>query len=468
MTPRAGKGITALLGVAAVGGLAGGLSAPRGDGFAEVLAAPAASRAYVTMRIEQTSRLELADTGRLPIRLKPRRGGSVTVTARLDAGAQQTVKLTRLRRTTLTRGRWKTVTLPITSAGRAALGGCPAGRIAVTVTERRSRTRRVTSAPLRLEAPACARFFGPRAVWNTELRPDAPLDPESGAVMEDLLSKVSAASRSQMPPTINTEAYSPPVYTVPATQPRVRVRLDRDAVDPALVSAFASVPLPDDAAPAPGTDGELVVWQPSTNTMWEFWRLRRGERGWLATWGGRLDDVSSGPGHFAEPQADWGTSASSLALAGGLITPRELREGRIDHALALAVPYTRAGVFSLPAQRTDGESPCPQAVPEGARLRLDPNLDIDALGLPPAVAALARAAQRYGIIVRDQADTLAFYAQSAVSLGTNPYPELFGGQAPYELLRSFPWSHLQLLRMDLRQERGAKPPLAGSELLPGC
>ena len=36
----------------------------------------------------------------------------------------------------------------------------------------------------------------------------------------------------------------------------------------------------------------------------------------------------------------------------------------------------RAGVFSWPAQRTDGLLDSPDAIPEGARFRLDPNLDI--------------------------------------------------------------------------------------------
>jgi hypothetical protein len=150
-----------------------------------------------------------------------------------------------------------------------------------------------------------------------------------------------------------------------------------------------------------------------------------------------------------------------------MITPRELREGEIDHALSLGVPRTRAGWFSLPAQRTDGESRCPHAVPEGARFRLDPALDVGALGLAPPVAALARAAQRYGIFVRDQSDAVAFYAQSAVSFRTDPYPAIFGGRPPYELLKSFPWSHLELAQMDLREMPGHEPPLLGP-LLGDC
>lgn len=85
-----------------------------------------------------------------------------------------------------------------------------------------------------------------------------------------------------------------------------------------------------------------MVWQPSTDTLWEFWQLRRDRDGWQASWGGRMDRVSSASGAYAPPHANWGATASSLALAGGVITPGELRRGRIDHALAIAIPRTRA------------------------------------------------------------------------------------------------------------------------------
>jgi hypothetical protein len=73
------------------------------------------------------------------------------------------------------------------------------------------------------------------------------------------------------------------------------------------------------------------------------------------------------------------------------------------------------------------------------------------------VATLAHAAQRYGIIVRDRSNAVAFAAQNANSLPWNPYPALFGGQSPSELLRQFPWSRLQLVRMELRQMPGQQP-----------
>jgi hypothetical protein len=452
------KSVAGALALAACGAaVVGGLAGARGD---------RRSPLPVKVRLATTERFDLLASNRLSVTLRTRRSGRVRVAPILRSGGLTTA-LGPTKSITLARGRTATLALPITTAGRAALEQCPVGRIGVRA---RGAAPRVTTRRLRLEAPACRRFFGRSAVWNTPLPDDATLDPESAEVTGDLLRKVDAGFRSDKPPTINTTEFTPPVYTVPADQPTVQVHLDRGPEsEPDMARAFAQVPLPPDATPAPGTDSELVVWQPATDTLWEFWRLRREHGQWLATWGGRLDDVSTGPGHFAAPHPRWGTSASSLALVGGMITPRELARGEIDHALSLGIPFTRAQFFSLPAQRTDGRSPCPYAPPEGARFRLDPAVDVDALGLPAPVAAMARAAQRYGIYVRDQSGAVSFYAQSTVSLPTDPYPLLFGDQEPWDLLRLFPWRHLQLVKMELREDPGDPPPvLGGPGILYGC
>jgi hypothetical protein len=423
----------------------------------------------VSVRMSAPQRFDLLARNRIEVKLRLPRRARVRVTPVLRVGDDQTA-LGKSAAVTLRRRKWSRVSLPLSVGGRAALEQCPAGRVGVRVSNGKLGGPRVVTRRLQLDAPACDRFFGPSAVWNSPLADDAPLDPESGPVTADLLKKVDSGFQSDKPPTINTTAFTPPVYTVPAGQPTVRVHLDRGPnSEPDLTRAFADVPLPRDAEPAPGSDSELVVWQPATDTLWEFWRLRREQGGWYTTWGGRLDHVSSGPGHYTSPHPRWGTSASSLPLAGGMITPRELQRGEIDHALSMGMPFTRARFFSLPAQRTDGQSPCKYAAPEGARFRLDPSVDIDSLGLPPAVATLARAAQRYGIYVRDQSGAVSFYAQSTVSLAADPYPALFGGQKPYDLLRSFPWQHLQLVKMELRADPGDHPPLGGAPgLLYGC
>jgi hypothetical protein len=307
------------------------------------------------------------------------------------------------------------------------------------------------------------RFFSPTSFWNTTPAAEAPLDPQSGPIVSAFQAEIGKELSMHHGPSISTTSYGVPIYTVGANQPLVRVQLTSQSPAPNLQAAFSAVPLPPDAKPTEGTDGTLVVWQPASDRLWEFWRLRKGTEGWEASWGGAMEHTSSdsgayGPGVWPNSKTWWGSSASSLSIAGGLITLEDLERGEINHALAMAIPNIRAKEFSLPAQRTDGKSTSPSSLPEGAHLRLDPSLDLSTLSMPPLTRMIAEAAQRYGIFIRDYSSVAHFFAQDPSSLPTNPFlgPQgYFEGRYPGELLASFPWEHLQLLQMELRTSPSA-------------
>ena len=304
------------------------------------------------------------------------------------------------------------------------------------------------------------RFFSPTSFWNRPIPAHARLDHSSAAMVGALDEGVAKEGETgKASANIVTTTWSVPIYTVPADQPTVTVRLAGASPTSPLQSAWAAVPLPPSAQPAGGTDKHLVVWQPSTDRLWEFWRLEQTPTGWQAAWGGAMQDVSSDLGVYerhAWPGAkrSWGASASSLSIVGGLITLEDLERGQINHALAIGVPNVLAGTYAAPAQRTDGQSTDPLSLPEGAHLRLNPHLDLASLHLPRLTLMIAKAAQRYGIFVRDRASSVTFYAQDPISTGTEPYTGTHGyfeGKTPAQLLASFPWRHLQLLKMSLHR-----------------
>ena len=326
-----------------------------------------------------------------------------------------------------------------------AIGGTPAS--ARKVRSLRSSTVRSSSAP----GPV---FFSGSSVWNQPLAPNAPLDPSSKARIEWLLRYLAQPGHG---PWINTYQYSVPIYRVPASQPTIRVKLDGWA--PTLQSAWQSVPLPPNATPTGEADAALVIYQPSTDKMWEFWQLTRQPDGVHARWGGAMAHVSSNPGYYSraawpgltpDDGWDWGSSASSLPAVAGLMTISELRSGRIDHALSAATPEACAGFFAWPAQRTDGQSSDVNCLPEGAHLRLDPTLDLSKLNLPPVALTMARAMQRYGIIIHDTThSSFSFFAELPTG-GPDPYVGsggVFGGLLPWQFLSLIPWDRLQLLLM---------------------
>jgi hypothetical protein len=300
------------------------------------------------------------------------------------------------------------------------------------------------------------RFYSPTSFWNTAIPAGAPLDPESGPIVSAFNALIESEQLARSGPSINTIEYSTPIYTVPANQPTVKVTLDAQHA-PALQAAWEAVPMPPNARPAVGTDGRLVVWQPGTDKLWDFWRARHEADGWHAAWGGATQNVSTASGlpdaaSWPGAQPWWGTSGCSLGIVGGLITIEDLEMGVINHAVQIGIPNVRAREYASPALRTDGHTEDPLALPEGARLRLDPELDLATLAMPRVTRVIAQAAQRYGIIVTNGGGDVAFQAEDPTPTGTEPYRGVSGfweGSYPRELLSRFPWSRLQLLKMEL-------------------
>jgi hypothetical protein len=302
-------------------------------------------------------------------------------------------------------------------------------------------------------------LFSATSVWNAPLGDSAALDPTSSSRMGALKAEIASEVTRGVGPWISETSYSTPLYRVPAGQARVRVKLDTGSWGASLRRVLDDgVPIPKGARPAKGTDGHLTVWQPATDTLWEFWKAVKRPDGWHASWGGAMRHVSRSPGYYTDnawaglPRSqgwNWGSTAASLPVIAGTILIDELRRGRIDHALAVAIPNTCARMFSWPAQRTDGSDASHDCLPEGAHLRLDPGLDLSTL--PRITRILARSAQRYGIIVRDRTNhAVGFYAEDPTPTGSDPYAGpngFYGGLRPWQFLPQFPWGRLQLLTM---------------------
>ena len=297
-------------------------------------------------------------------------------------------------------------------------------------------------------------FFSPTSFWNQAVPADAQLEPTSSDMVAQLLTYVNAELAAKDGPWINAGHDGVAIYTVPANEPTVSVKLDH-IPDAALSTAWSAVPLPPSAHPSSG-DNDLAVWQPSTNRMWEFFQLHMESDGWHAEWGGAMNDVASdpgvyGPGAWPGAKTYWGVTAASFPIVGGAISFSDLAAGQINHALALVVPNTRYHTYASPAERDDGQASGPYSLPEGAHLRLDPSLNLASLNMPPMTRMIADAAQRYGIIIRDTGPIVAFFGQDPTGnpVAQNLYASAYSGLYAFQLMSYFPWSHLQVLKMDL-------------------
>ena len=314
--------------------------------------------------------------------------------------------------------------------------------------------------PLSPLAPAGG-LFTSASFWKQSIR-TAPLAANSAVMVADLAQQV--ATRYNGNAAFNDWDYSVGFRTVGPDVAKVDVQFydcqDKGYVPSGVYDGAAhwrGVPIPKDAVAAPGTDKNLTIWSPSTDQLWEFWVAEKTATGWRACWGGRMDNVSKNPGYFAD---GFGTTATGLSHAGGMVGIEEVRAGRIDHAISLNVVDAAAWhIFSWPAQRSDGYDPNgTNTIPEGTRFRLDPTINVDTLPLHPITKMIAKAAQEYGFIIQDKGGAVAVVAESGysaqVATGTNPWEALRGEVPAHELLAGFPWHKLQALPFDYGKRQG--------------
>ena len=294
--------------------------------------------------------------------------------------------------------------------------------------------------------------FDKGSFWYQPIPREVPLHPMSEQYAREFARQVKAYFGHIG---INFGDWSSPLYTAKPDTPKENVTLwdcwHNGYKNEKLEQDFTAVPIPSSAEPAGGTDSEMSVYDPVTDTLWEFWKARKIGSGWQACWGGRMANVADNPGIWLHP---YGVAATGLPFAPGQILVDELKRGEIHHVLGIAVVDAEEANFSWPANRTDGWNPkkARDRIPEGLRLRLDPTVDLESLHLHPIAKIVAKAAQIYGLVVWDKGGSVALRAENPKRYTTvglqDPYPPLFDGTPGYKLMDRFPWDKMQFLPMD--------------------
>lgn len=300
--------------------------------------------------------------------------------------------------------------------------------------------------------------FAPWGPWNVKLPANVPLAPNSQAIVANILQDKTDNYGNWG---VNTDTYSAPIFTVDKTTPRTTWTYsdcqNQPQLAPVIADSLKSVPTPPDLIASQGTDEAVAIYEPDTDTYWDFWRAEKDASGhWSACWGGEIKHYELNMGIFPNPL---GATATGLPMGAFLIRPGELASGHIDHAVNISVVRTRANCFSWPATRDDGNTAGADIPCEGQRFRLDPAFDVTTLR-SPAAQTIARAMQEYGLILTDKAGAVVTQAQdprpiAAANGGVDPYDLLFdpSGTYPeslshYVLLDDIPIDRLQALPLN--------------------
>ena len=260
--------------------------------------------------------------------------------------------------------------------------------------------------------------FADTSPWNTSVL-GQPTDENSDTFMRLANQRVGLVEKGNAPPQrttitnragvfINTDRWSIPIVTTASGTPTRLVcrQLPPYCGDGANVP---SLPIPTNASPNPSYDGAFVVEDAGNGVAYAMWRARRvGDvisYQFLRKW------TLNGSGYQVPNSVS--TIGSGLPSFAGVLLPEEIKAGRIEHALAIALPGPARDKYVQPASATDGVGPT-NSIPEGARMRLKPGVRTPRL-LPRtnvvAQRAIMKALRTYGAIVVERSRVPSLYAK---------------------------------------------------------
>jgi hypothetical protein len=278
-------------------------------------------------------------------------------------------------------------------------------------------------------------FGGANSPWVQ--RAVGAVDPNSSAMVAGL-----SGEQFQM----STGMWTVPVYYADASTPRHDVPITAGWTE---FSSLPNVPVPPNAKPDPSDDAHLTIIDRSKGCVYDFWGASGSGGNLSAKLGNAMPSDSTGidPGGL-------GARASGFSGAAGLVTYDDMKRGSIDHALVFAYPKTRSGGPVSPATKSDGQTGGDDAIPQGARLRLDPSINLGSLGLNRYELMIARALQQYGMILGDTSGGFTIYAQHPQSVPGGSYGGLLPDNTWVDLSK-IPTNKLQVMKMGPQKDNAS-------------
>ncbi len=286
--------------------------------------------------------------------------------------------------------------------------------------------------PPSVDSPNSARYWSSDSPFNVPIPANPVLDPLSSDMTAHLSTGV----------VFDLYEFGIAIQLADSSSPRADVTCTADwGTCPA--DALNPIRIPLETKPPPGSDGNTVIVDWSTRRAISMHQpVKQPDGSWSATWVTVADLNGTG----VPPQGGNGSGASHLA---GVVEMDEIRNGYIDHALVFSTDIACLGVRRYPARKTDGPSNRRDCVPEGARIQLDPSIDVDSLAVSPGVKTVARALQEYGAYAVDKGGApMALYFQVAPDARPGfPGTVYVDAGIPNDYFSpgSIPWNRLRVL-----------------------
>lgn len=236
--------------------------------------------------------------------------------------------------------------------------------------------------------------------WATPLPENAPVDPNSDEMIE-FVQRNSTTDYIRLAGTGPDGLWGNPIYWA---QEGDKVYSVRNSCSYHRPPEFQSVRIPAGAIPDPTSDASMTVYDLDKELVYGFWKTEYDSSNdvWTAC-GGTVHYLDSNGLTGSLEQSDEPRNSGHRGLPPFTYAVRldEIRAGTIDHVLRVAI--SPAGVDHVfPMTGSDGDSLDPFAPPEGARLRLKPDIDLSEMDLSAPQRVIGTALQDFGAVIGDQ------------------------------------------------------------------
>ncbi len=310
------------------------------------------------------------------------------------------------------------------------------------------------------------RFFSETSFWNQPIPDNPEIDPQNAHFIGLLKRECSGAFFR-----INLTSWTIPVYDVTETTPRFVVKkyylgkeeqkqwnTKRAAYGHGATFDKEPVPIPLEAQADPQGDAHCALVDWKNGIAWDMWGLFKNADGsWTSKTGMKYS--IDGEGVFSAKSFSikngesihyFGPSrAAGVPATAGLIMYNEILSGEVKHKLACATRVNAYQEHVFPAIWTDGF--IIGGIPEGAVIQLDPALDISKFNLTPEEIVLARAMQKYGMVVSDIAGSNTLYGEG---LWGHPEKTWNGKLRGVGGISNIPLDHYRVLKINNKIKKG--------------
>jgi hypothetical protein len=243
--------------------------------------------------------------------------------------------------------------------------------------------------------PVPYRAFSDTSEWNKRLPIDAPIDPNSQAIIDEIKTYPNGGY-----PRLGGGAWAEPIYW--ATAADRAYTIDPSGAGPTLVD----VHIPFGARPANTSDAQMAVFDTAKGTVFNLWRASFDGTTWTASGSSEFDLSSNGLAcPLIESNRDCPMNSGHRGFPAAIHAVRydEVQAGAVNHVIKVGLDET-APCNAYPASghemRKGGVLTC-----EGLILRIKPSIDLMARGLRAGPLVIARAMKRYGVVIGETGGT---------------------------------------------------------------